>query len=171
MLVTFLVIAALAFLILTIRALRGHSAAAGIGGTLLLHRVDTLAFQNLVSEEDEEYLRSSLSQGDYRKVRRARIRAVQEYLIWMAEDCAMLTALLRLDTTGTSFQPEAMAREAIRLRLTSLTLWSLLWIEYLIPALAFRPGRIVAAYEEFRRSAETYLAKHAPQSAVVLGSA
>lgn len=162
MLVIFLAIAALSLLTLTVWILRGHRAATGVSGAPLLHRVDTLAFQNLLSDEDEEYLRISLSPADYRQVRRARIRAGQEYLVWIAEDCAMLTALLRLDTAGTSTQPEAMAREAIRLRLTSLTLWALLWIEYLIPALAFRPGRTLAAYEQFRRSAETYLANHAP---------
>jgi hypothetical protein len=165
MLVILLAIAALALLTLTIWILRGHRAI-GMGGAPVLHRVDTLAFQNLLADEDGEYLRSTLSQADYRQVRRARIRAIQEYLIWIAEDCAMLTAILRLDTAETSIQPETMTREAIRLRLTSLALWSLLWIEYLIPALAFSPGRILAAYEQFRRSAETYLANQAVQPAI-----
>ena len=163
MLVAFFVTAALTLLILTIWVLRRHNALLNAAGVVSLHRVDTLAFHNLLSEEDEEYLRRSLSQAEYRRVRRARIRAMQEYLIWIAEDCATLTALLHLDAAAAPSQPEAIA---IRLRLTSIALWSLLWIEYVIPAFVFRPGRTLAAYEDFRRAAENYLANKPLQPAI-----
>lgn len=170
MLLILIAIAALALSLLTIKTVRSHSVAIDKGGTRAFHRVDTQAFQNLLSQEDDEYLRKSLTEVDYRRVRRARVRAVQEYLMWMAEDCATLTTLLRMAANETSPQLEAMAREAIRLRLTSLGLWSLLWIEYVIPALAFRPTTTLEAYERFRRSAETLLAR-TPQTAIAAGRA
>jgi hypothetical protein len=92
------------------------------------------------------------------------LRAVQEYLWWIAEDCAILLTAIRLDTTESS--PEAIARQAIRLRVISLAFWGVLWIEYLIPALRIRPFQTIRSYEEFWRSAEMYLRRDQLQMAM-----
>ena len=128
-----------------------------------LHRVDTAAFRNLLSETDEEFLRTSLSSARYRKVRRSRLRAVQEYLLWIADDCEVLLAMIRMDTLQPSREVEAMSRKAVRLRVVSLAFWVLLWVEYLIPALQIQPSRALGSYEEFSRSAELFLRRQQSQ--------
>src|SRR5947209_3526244 len=59
-----------------------------------LRQVDLAAFRNLLSSEDDEFLRGSLIPSHYQEVRRARVRATQEYLTWIAENCATLLAQL-----------------------------------------------------------------------------
>jgi hypothetical protein len=46
-----------------------------------LRVIDILAFQNLLREEDDVYLRRTLRRRSYRRVKRARIRAAHEYLL------------------------------------------------------------------------------------------
>lgn len=131
-----------------------------------LHRVDTVAFRNLLSEAEDKYLRVSLSSAQYRTVRRARLRAAQEYLLWIAEDCAVLLAAVRANTLQASGEAEAITQNAIRLRVITLAFWSLLWVEYLTPGLRIRPFRALGRYEEFWRSAEQYLRSQHSQAAI-----
>jgi len=51
------------------------------------------------TKTEEGFLRNALTTSYYYKVRRARLRAVQEYLLWIAANCATLIALLRLRVT------------------------------------------------------------------------
>ena len=165
MLIAGAMVGALVILMFLVWIVRGKQNSSGLEKSPLLHRVDTAAFRNLLSETDEEYLRASLSAKQYRKVRRTRLLAVQEYLLWIAADCAVLLAIIRANTVQSSKETEAMVYNAIRLRLVSLAFWALLWVEYPIPALEIRPFRILGNYEEFWRSAELYLRKQPPQQA------
>ena len=140
-----------------------------VGESCSLHNVDTAALRNLLSQRDEEYLRDSLTTKDYQRVRRARLRAVQEYLIWIAEDCAVLLAEIRIHGLQSPREAESMAWRAITLRLSSLAFWVLLWIEYLLPGIEIRLGRVFGSYDEFVRSAERYLKNGQPQPAISTG--
>jgi hypothetical protein len=144
---------------------RGTSGATKPGSSPRLHRVDTLAFRNLLSRNDEAYLRTSLSRTRYRLVRRARLRALQEYLLWIAADCAALLAWIRASQHQPSRGAETVARKAITLRLTALVFWALLWIELVVPGIEFKPGAALEHYEEFWRSAEVYLTNNRSQPA------
>jgi len=144
---------------------RGSNGVTKPGSSPRLHRVDTLAFRNLLSKNDEAYLRTSLSPTRYRLVRRARLRALQQYLLWIAADCAVLLAWMRANQRQPSRGAETMARKAITLRLTALALWALLWVEHLVPGIEFRPGAALGNYEEFWRSAEVYLTNNRSQPA------
>jgi len=153
---TVLVFFSLAIVLFVLWAVRGsfHRASAA-RGSRGFHAVDTSAFRNLLSNDDDHYLQSSLSPSAYRKARRARLRAVQEYLLRMAEDCAAILEMLRLANTDVP-SPLAgiLVRRAIRIRVISLGFWFLLWTEWLFPGLELNPIRILRVYEEFRRRAE-----------------
>jgi hypothetical protein len=164
MLLAIITLVALAILGLLLWVVRSN-----VGKSRSLHNVDTVALRNLLSERDEEYLRNSLTVTDYRRVRRARLRAVQEYLFWIAEDCAVLLATIRLHGLQSSRETESMATKAITLRLSSLSFWLLLWIEYLMPSIQIRPGRVFGRYDDFVHSAERYLTNSQPQPAMSTG--
>lgn len=124
-----------------------------------LREVDLDAVRNLLSKEDEEFLRSSLQSANYRQVRRARVKALQEYMTWIAGNCSVLFCLLRKGTAEVEAVADAerlgpMVRTAARLRLFSLTIWLALWVEYALPRLQIRPYGILSKYEEFRLRAE-----------------
>lgn len=138
-----------------------------------LHNIDLSAFRNLLAGEDEEFLKASLRPAHYGKVRRARVRAVQEYLEWIAENCAIVLTHLRESTAQSAAEPdhkvEGLTTEAIELRLVSLCLWLLLWVEYAVPTFEIRPHRTLRKYEEFWRIAELKLKTRLSPSAVVIG--
>lgn len=158
-------IAAIALVAFLFWIVRGTSGVTKPGSSPRLHRVDTLAFRNLLSKDDEAYLRTSLSRTRYRLVRRARLRALQEYLLWIATDCAVLLAWMRANQHQPSRDVETMAHKAITLRLTALAFWALLWVELLVPGIEFRPGAALGNYEEFWRSAEVHLTNNRSQPA------
>jgi hypothetical protein len=136
-----------------------------------LREIDIPAFRNLLSRDDEHFLRRSLTAAHYRRVRRARLRAEQEYLAWIAENCAVLLSLLRSgDEKSSAEQPldvAALAKDALRLRLIAVGFWFLLWIEYLVPNLQIRPLHTIRKYEDLWRTAEIHLERIVPQSTVV----
>jgi len=132
-----------------------------------LRQVDVAAFRNLLVAEDNEFLRNSLTSHHYRQVRRARARAMQEYLMWIAENCALLGSLLRSSVLpgdpSSTRQVSALVLRALHVRLASLGLWMLLWLEYAAPDADMRPMRVLKRYEDFMRSAEGYLTVSMPR--------
>lgn len=131
------------------------------GRQLAMREIDLPALRNLLSREENEFLRISLSPSAYRKVRRARISAVQQYMEWIAENCATLLRIIELnrnqeqqsgqDRSGT------LAAEAVRLRAASLALWLLLGLQYVFPALDFTPISLVRKYDQLSGLARSYL--------------
>jgi hypothetical protein len=128
------------------------------------YAVDIAAFRNLLSQDEEDFLRSALTNGSYRKVRRVRLRAAQEYLLWISANCATLLAVLRLRASEPELDgmtdTEELVRQTLRLRLISLGFWVLLWIEFLLPGLQIRPFAAVRRYEDVWRYAQGYFRNH-----------
>jgi hypothetical protein len=138
---------------------------------LRLREVDVAAFRNLLSAGDDEFLKHSLKARHYQQVRRARLRATQEYLGWIAGNCAVLLRLLRStdDRSNTDLARDipALAQSVVRLRLIAVGLWFLLWVEYLVPNLQIRPLYTIRKYEELWRTVEMHLDAIVPHSTVV----
>ena len=125
-----------------------------------LHRIDTAAFHNLLSDDEESFLRSSLTASHYGQVRRARVRAVQEYLFWIAENCATLIAMLRWNqrtNEESGRATDSLVQKALQLRLMTLGVWMLLWFDYLLPSLHIRPFGALNRYEQFWRAVDDHL--------------
>jgi len=57
---------------------------------LSIHPVDIDAFRNLVDPHEEQFLRESLSDDDFREVNRERLRAAVEYVTCVAKNAAIL---------------------------------------------------------------------------------
>ena len=164
---TVLVIFSLAVVVFVFWALRGSSRQAADRSSLRLHAIDISAFRNLLSTDDDHFLQISLIPSAYRRARRARLRAVQEYLLQMAEDCAAIVEMLRIANTVPSPLAGTLVRRAIRIRLISLGFWFLLWVEWLFPGLELNPIRILRVYEEFRRRAEACVRQSSPERSLV----
>lgn len=128
------------------------------------YTVDVVAFRNLLSAEEEDFLRNALTTSSYRRVRRARLRAVQEYLLWIAANCATLIAVLRLRISEpepeSTLDTEKLVRQALRLRLISLGFWMLVWVELVLPGVQIRPSAAARRYEDVCRFAEGYFRSH-----------
>lgn len=163
MLVVAITLAAIGLLGFLLWILRGSGSSANLSDRFLLHHADIAAFRNLLSDSDAEYLRSSLSKRNYRKVRRAQLRAVQEYLYWIAEDCAVILALVRADTRYSPAESATIARRAIRLRMIALAYWTLISVRYLGPGKLIWPGRVLGNYEELWHGAQMVLTRYQPQ--------
>ena len=168
--------AVLAVLLLVLWAIRAwNQRVLGERTTPRFYAVDIAAFRNLLSPNEEEFLRSALTRGSYRKVRRARLRAIQEYLLWIAANCATLTAMLRLRISdpelASGLETEPLVREAVRLRLISLTFWILLWIEFLLPSIRIRPSAALKQYEDVWRFAEGYFRNQMLEPAITSADA
>ena len=167
----FLSAGVLAALLLGLWIVRGGSKrSSGKPSSLKLHPVDLAAFRNLLSPEEDDFLRSALKTSHYHKVRRARVRAVQQYLLWIAANCATLLALLRLRVTDPDLasapDTEGLVHHALKLRVISLGFWLLLWIEFLLPGIEVRPAAAIRRYEDVWRFAESYFRSHLFEPAI-----
>jgi|GEM_PF-2567743 hypothetical protein len=138
-----------------------------------LREVDLAAFRNLLSRDDEAFLKRTLTARHYLQVRRARLRATQEYLGWIAGNCAVLLSLLRsIDDHSNADQSAdipALAQTALRLRLIAVGFWLLLWVEYVLPDLEIRPLHTIKKYEDLWRNARVRLDVKTAEAPVIAG--
>jgi len=136
-------------------------------------KVDLTALRNLMAREEDAFLRTSLTPAHYRQVRRARVRASQEYLIAISQSCAAIIYLLRhrpkhSEQTGTI--PIAdLAKSVLRLRLTCLLFWCLFWAEYLLPNFDVGSVRLISRYERLLQTAQSVLQPILSDQALSLG--
>jgi hypothetical protein len=146
----------LTLLLTTARSLRQRGKS-GSGGNF--HNVDVAAFRTLMRIEDDEYLRAHLEPAAFRRVRRARTLAVQQYLSWIAADCGTLLQLIqrRAPNQDVRLESQVLMRQAVRLRFTALALWSFLWLQYALPALDAMPRAVASKYERLCEQVESRL--------------
>ncbi|HWY67566.1 MAG TPA: hypothetical protein VNX88_02815 [Terriglobales bacterium] len=177
MAILFLSTGALAVMLLMLWIVRGGATrpSSGEQTSARFYPVDLVAFRNLLSQDEEDFLRSALTTSNYHRVRRARLRAVQEYLLWIAANCATLVALLRVRTTDSELastpDTEGLVQNALKLRVISLGFWVLLWIEFLLPGIEVRPAAAIRRYEDVWRFAESYFRAHLFEPKVLAGEA
>ena len=165
MIIALLSASLLAVLLLTLWTIWGGAQRSlGEQRTPKFYAVDIAAFRNLLAQDEEDFLRSALTTVAYRQERRARQRAVQEYLLWIAANCATLIGILRLRISQpepeSPVDTESIVRGALRLRLISLGFWLLLWIEFVLPGMQIRPFAAVRRYEDVWRFAQGYFRTH-----------
>ena len=133
----------------------------GAAGDFSLRVVDAAAFRNLINQEDDLFLKNSLPRKYYWTARRARTRAIQQYLLWIANECASMQLVLRSlagHSPETHVQARSLSATALRLRLASLGLWSSLWFQRIFPQLDLMPGSVINAYDKLAVNLNLYLA-------------
>jgi hypothetical protein len=142
-----------------------------VAPTVGITEIDVIAFRNVLSLEDNEVLRQRLCQSEYRQIKRARVRAVQEYVKAIAGNCAVTVAVLRAEAPekneSVQYAVSSVVNEALRIRLLCLGFWIALWAEFMFPNLEIRPTRIAGGYERLRSTAEACLrSPQAPSAAL-----
>jgi hypothetical protein len=121
-----------------------------------LREVDVSAIQNLMSPSEDAFLRRMLAAADYREVERARIRAMLDYVKAIAWNAALF--MRAADVLRRSLRPEvaasaaAISKQALDLRLLSLTAQCALYVRLVLPSANISPRGIATIYAEVRSS-------------------
>ena len=114
--------------------------------------VDLLAFRNLTSPVEEQYLREHLPPREFRSVQRQRLLAAIAYL-----DCVSINAavLLRLgEAARRSPEPQIaeagllLVNNALRVRVYALSARLQFYVAYVFPGLQASPAAISDYYEK-----------------------
>lgn len=126
-------------------------------GRPVLRGIDIASFRHLISKEEDLFLRQSLKPHAYRVVKRARTRAVQEYLWWIAENCASLLAIAKSAPVSREQSAEQLIQGAVRLRMIALVLYCGQWLQWIFPGLDLTPSNIARRYQQTLAYARPYL--------------
>ena|SRR6185312_3639587 len=130
-----------------------------------LNNVDLAAFQNLIRSSDDLCLRESLPRKSYRVAKRARVRAIQRYLLWIANDCTIIQSLVSSsECRGVEDERvrQELSKTAFNLRLASVLLWSRLWLEWVFPNLDLAPESMLTTYEKSMKQMRSRFAQLSP---------
>ncbi len=154
MITSFLVIGIVAALILALYIARRRVLSAQTYDELnrQLVPVDIAAFRNLVDVNESRYLREKLAPDAFRRIQRRRAIAALAYVKAIAHNAALLTALA--EPARSSPNPEiastaqAVAEQALQLRIRSLLLIVRLWAGIAIPGLTIAGSSILDRYQD-----------------------
>lgn len=150
-LISSIVFAVLA-VVLLYRSARGHNIA--IKGLADLQGqtkpVDLPAFQNLISEDEEGFLREHLSPADFRKIQRIRMRAALEYVGRTTHNAAVL---LRLGEAARASNDASIAlagqelmNSALHLRMVAMLAQGQIYVRILLPNAQLSPDKLLKDY-------------------------
>lgn len=130
--------------------------------------VDLAAFRNLVSREEEDFLRSCLSAPEFKSVQRARMRAALDYARRTSYNAALLLQIARITRNAplpeTAKAAQRLADNALKMRMFSMFAIGLIHARIIAPDLRLRPVAIVDRYEGLRDSMSGLLRVHVPAS-------
>jgi hypothetical protein len=138
--------------VLFFRAARGHSTAIkGLGDLEGQTRpVDLAAFQNLIAEDEEAFLRENLRPADFRKIQRMRMRAALEYVGRTAHNAAVL---LRLGEAARASSDASVAlagqdlmNSALHLRMIAMLAQGQICVRILLPNVQLSPDKLLRDY-------------------------
>ena len=152
-----IVILSLLSLIYMARLAKGHAAPVRAPEDLRasVRRLDLQAFRNLTDPSEDEYLQQTLSQSEYKKVRRDRLRAALAYVSCAAGNAAVLVRLG--EAARQSADPavveagDKLVNSAIRLRLFAFQAALMLRINLALPAGRITSGSLADRYELIAR--------------------
>jgi len=156
--VFFVILSALALVTLVLLA-RGHWS--GLGSDVRhpseLQPIDVNAFRNLIDENEEAYLRDSLSPGEFRRLHRERMLAAVDYVRGAYRNAGVLVQIAQ--TARESADPaiasaaENLFENAVRLRLYAIRVIPRLYVNALLPGRSLAPQRLVERYDSLTRQA------------------
>ena len=113
--------------------------------------VDIEAFHNLIDAHQERFLRENLNHRDFRRVQRARYRAIAEYLAQVTANAAVMARLGEAARAShdpaVETQGAELASAAAMLRLYSLLALAQAYAGVLLPGVAVSVGAIADSYD------------------------
>jgi len=160
MIITGIVIAA-AVLALVFFVLRGFGAMhSGSGISELAQQiepVDLEAFGNLTEPSEEEFLRKTLSPGQFRALQRQRLLAAIDYLGGVSRNAAILLQLGQLARRSQESQIAEAGRkltdDALRMRMYSMMAMCKLAVRYVFPDTSLDHGAVIDRYQQLTTAA------------------
>jgi hypothetical protein len=116
-----------------------------------LSPLDLEAFRNLIDESEEEFLRANLSPGEYRSLRRMRLRAAVDYVSGVSRNAAVLLQLGQ--AARRSADPEVaeagrrLVDSAVEVRMYALLAMCKLYVRIAVPGTVLQPVSLVDNYQ------------------------
>jgi len=116
-----------------------------------LKPLDLEAFRNLIDESEEEFLRANLSPGEYRSLRRMRLRAAVDYVSGVSHNAAVLLqfgqAARRSPDPEVAGAGRRLVDSALELRMYALLATCQLYVRIAVPGSALEPAGLVDNYQ------------------------
>ncbi|HMK28780.1 MAG TPA: hypothetical protein VK473_03780 [Terriglobales bacterium] len=121
------------------------------------HRVDVEALRNLIDPEQELYLRTKLTPGDFRRLQRQRAWASIEYVGRIAHNAAVLLRLGEAARKNPDPRIAAAAQDivdsALRVRIFALLALTRLFAQVALPGTATSASDIFQKYQQLTYAA------------------
>ncbi|HLH09092.1 MAG TPA: hypothetical protein VKW78_17780 [Terriglobales bacterium] len=119
--------------------------------------VDFAAFNNLVDNSQELFLKERLAPSQYRKIRRARLLATLDYVKRLAHNARVLMRLGEAARTSSDAQVAAAAQklvnDALHMRLLAVAVMSKIYAELVLPQMSTSLDPITERYRELTEAA------------------
>jgi hypothetical protein len=155
----FIVIAAAIALGVILRLAVGHALQSRRGGALAdaVRPIDIEAFRNLINPAEDEYLRRRLPAGEFRAVRRERLRAMAAYIQLVGNNAAVLVrtgeAALASGDPRVVDAARQLVNDALLLRRNAVVALMRIYLALAWPSSGFAGVRVVDRYEQLSGAA------------------
>jgi hypothetical protein len=127
------------------------------GLTSQIQPIDVEAFRNLIDPADDEYLRRRLPAGEFRVVRRARLRAIAAYVQAAGKNATILVqigeAALAVGDPRTQEAARQLVNEALLLRTNSTLVLAKVYVALVWPMVGSIGAPLVDGYAHLNGSA------------------
>jgi hypothetical protein len=127
------------------------------GLAVTIRPIDVVAFRNLTNTAEDDYLRRRLPPGDFRQVRRERLRAMAAYIQTAAMNAAVLIrvgeAALAAGDPRIAQAAEQLVNDALLLRRNTTLALARIYIALAWPNSSFVAVRVIDRYEQVSGSA------------------
>jgi hypothetical protein len=131
--------------------------------------VDLLAFRNLTDADEEAFLRTQLSAGEFRSIQRERMTVALQYVKAASGNAAVLLQLGQLAVQSpdvrVSQAGQQLVDHAVRLRLFALLATTKLYVRIAVPQANLSPVRLLERYERLSILAGNLVAVQEPSRA------
>jgi len=171
-----LVIAAVAALgiILRLAVSRSLQARGNAHLAVTIRPIDVQAFRNLINPAEDDYLRRRLPPAQFRRVRRARLRAMASYVQVAGSNAAVLVrageAALASGDPRVAEAAQQLVNHALLLRRNATVALARIYLALAWPNSGFAALRVVERYERLSGSAMLLGRLQNPAAAVRLSS-
>ncbi len=143
--------------ILSLAVSRGLQVNSGSSPADSIRPIDLDALRNLINPAEDEYLRVRLPAAAFRRVRRARLRAMAAYVQIASRNAVVLVSVAQASLSSADPSVVSAARQlaenALLLRRNATVLLARIYIALLWPYSGQVGVRVVERYEQLSRSA------------------
>jgi hypothetical protein len=141
----------------------------------MLTPVDASALGNLLHEREDAFLRANLAPRAYRRIKRKRVRAAQEYVWNISRNALVLSRIagLALDSVDPEIHRTAQkfANDAVELRRYAILTFLLLTMQVIYPDFQMETLKLRERYTSLAESASWFYRLRFPESRIRINAA